>query len=156
MQGTYVVGFNDVYPWVWSVMLGVALTLAERRGAFQAAGTRVPVEFWTKNFLAVIVNVVLPAVVFGITMTHLGPLYCPNMDFWQTIGTLYLAGAPLGAHHLWLVVAKKRHWLPSGNLQKQEQETETVIPTLRGHIFWAVLSFGIPAFAAVSGWRIPF
>ena len=78
-DSSYVVGFKDVYPWVWSVMLGVALTLADRRGAFMSAGTRTDREFWAKNILAVLLNLVLPAVLFGLTMLRLGPLYPSNL-----------------------------------------------------------------------------
>jgi len=46
----YEVGFKDVYPWVWSVMLGEALTQAERRAAFKGTGTHSFLGFWVKNF----------------------------------------------------------------------------------------------------------
>ncbi len=49
LQIAHEVGFKDIYPWVWSVMLGVALTLAERRGSFLGQGTPSGIEFWTKN-----------------------------------------------------------------------------------------------------------
>ena len=95
----YLVGFKDAYPWVWSVMLGVSLTLAERRRAFSKEGTRTSSQFWIKNIAAVFVNVVVPAMVFARTMIRLGPLYSLNMGFGQILGCLYLAGVPLGAHH---------------------------------------------------------
>jgi len=128
MDDLYAVGFKDVYPWVWSVMLGVALTLAERRGAFLPAGARTPTQYWTKDIVAVIVTLVVPSVVFGITMTCLGPLYSPNMDFWQILGALYLAGVPLGTLHLWLVIAMKCGWMPATTLQEQEVRAIRMIP----------------------------
>jgi hypothetical protein len=91
----YEVGFKDVYPWVWSVMLGVSLMLAERRGAFQSTGAHSSRVFWLKNISAVFLNVVVPAFFFGLTMIRLGPKYSQNMNLQQILGTLYLAGAPL-------------------------------------------------------------
>jgi hypothetical protein len=79
----YEVGFKDIYPWVWSVVLGVALTLAERRGASHATGTRSTGEFWVENVLAVLINLVLPAIIFALTMVRVGPQYAGNMDFFQ-------------------------------------------------------------------------
>lgn len=52
MNNLYAVGFKDVYPWVWSVMLGVTLTLAERRGAFLPAGAQTPAQYWIKNMIS--------------------------------------------------------------------------------------------------------
>ena len=90
----YEVGFKDVYPWVWSVMLGVAWTLAERRGAFlrgSASSATSASHAWAKPIAGVLLNVALPATVFGLTMVRLGPLYSVNMGFWQVMGALYLA-----------------------------------------------------------------
>jgi len=154
VQHSFEVGFKDVYPWVWSVMLGVALMLAERRGAFLSVGTKAKREFWTKNILAVVINVVLPAVLFGLTLVRLGPMYSPNMDFWQILGALYLAGVPLGSHHVWQVVATYRGWMPTESLRGQEQQTLRIVS--HGNMIWAVLAFGIPALATVVGWRLPF
>jgi hypothetical protein len=150
----YVVGFKDVYPWVWSVMLGVSLTLAERRGAFSNVGTRTLAQFCIKNIAAIVVNVGVPAVVFGITMTRLGPVYSSNMGFWQILGCLYLAGVPLGAHHAWLGVATRFRWMPARRLQYQERQTQRLAPL--GNLIWAILVFGLPTLAAIFGWRLPF
>ena len=134
-------------------MLGVALTLAERRGAFQAVGTHSPRTFWVKNVAAVLLNLVLPVILFGLTMIRVGPRYSPNMDFWQILGTLYLAGAPLGSHHLWLVIARPRGWLPSEALQALRANYE-IAP--RGSIIWAMVALAIPVFAAIFGWPLPY
>ena len=150
----YEVGFKDVYPWVWSVMLGVALTLAERRGAFQTAGTHTVLQFWAKNASAVVLNLALPALIFGITMTRLGPLYSRNMDFWQILGALYLAGVPLGTHHVWLITARKCGWLHETDLTDRERLGRHVRPI--GSILYALFAFGIPTLAALIKWRIPY
>lgn len=152
MNNGYEVGFKDVYPWVWSVMLGVALMLAERRGAFQSAGTRTKQEFWTKNLSAVVINVAVPAILFGLTMVRLGPRYSPNMDFWRILGVLYLAGSPLGAHHIWMVVATKYRWVAV----EPHEESNTLQRVPENSVLWAALAFGVPALAALCGWRLPF
>lgn len=87
-------------------------------------------------------------------MIRLGPLYSPNMDFWQIMGALYLAGVPLGTHHVWVVVATKCGWLPVWVLQKQEDQAIKMTPT--GSLLQAILAFGIPSLAAILGWRVPF
>jgi hypothetical protein len=93
----YGVGFKDVYPWVWSVMLGVAVTIAKGREAFKSTGTQSKRDFLTKNLSAILINVLLPALLFGLTLTRLGPKYPRNMDVGQILGALYLAGTPLGS-----------------------------------------------------------
>ena len=152
-QAAYEVGFKDVYPWVWSVMLGVALTLADKRNAFMPVGTRSSSEMWTKNLLSVLLTVVLPSVVFGLTMVRLGPKYSSNMDFWQVLGSLYLASTPLGSHHVWVWIARRRGWL-----------VDTFIPSAQplprgfgmgSHIAWAVVALLIPASAAIFALRLP-
>jgi hypothetical protein len=154
MDDPYLVGFKDVYPWVWSVMLGVALTLAERRGAFLKVGTKKTERFWAKNITAVFVNVIVPAVVFGLTMTRLGPLYSKNMDFWEILGALYLAGVPLGTLHAWQAVAGKYGWMPESALQDRELKTIKIAPL--GSLIWATLAFGVPTLAAIFRVRLPF
>jgi hypothetical protein len=154
MDNTYCVGFKDVYPWVWSVMLGVALTLAERRGAFQAGGTRTYSGFWIKNVAAASLNLVLPALIFGATMVRLGPRYGGNLGFWQILGALYLAGVPLGTHHLWLIFARKWRWLLAEELSPLEQKSTEIRPF--GSIAYAVLVFGIPTLTVTFRWRVPF
>lgn len=154
MDGPYTVGFKDVYPWVWSVILGVALTLAERRGAFAAAGVEGKITFWKKNIAAVLINVVLPAIFFGLTMTRLGPLYSSDMDFWQILGTLYLAGLPLGTLHVWLFVALKSRWMPDDVLQSGERKAIAIARP--ANLLWATIAFGIPALAVIFRWRLPF
>jgi hypothetical protein len=52
-------------------------------------------------------------------MVRLGPQYSQNMDFWQILGVLYLAGLPLGSHHLWVFLAAKQGWMPSDALQPE-------------------------------------
>jgi len=149
----YEVGFKDVYPWVWSVMLGVSLMLAERRGAFQSTGAHSSRVFWLKNISAVFLNVVVPAFFFGLTMIRLGPKYSQNMNLQQILGTLYLAGAPLGSHHLWELTATKFGWVRADFLPQPERETRSVAPY--GNLVWALVAFGIPAFASILGWRVP-
>jgi hypothetical protein len=148
---SYFVGFKDVYPWVWSVILGVSLTLADRRGAFQSAGTDTAQRFWIKNSISVLINVAAPAFVFGITMTRLGPLYPEDMNLWEILGSLYLAGVPLGMHHAWLFVAEKFNWIV---LNPQEARAVSLSPN--AHLLWAVLAAFIPTFAAIVRWRVPF
>ena len=155
MNSVYVVGFKDVYPWVWSVMLGVAWTLAERRGAFipdrttVARGSRV----WVKPVVGVLLNVALPAIVFGLTMVRLGPLYSANMGFWQVIGVLFLAAVPMGSHHLWLAVAKLNSWLSDENLRSDEiAETHA---GMRVHIVWVFVALVIPVASAIVPIRLP-
>src|SRR5664280_1897590 len=140
MDDSYVIGFKDVYPWVWSVMLGVAVTLAERRGAFLKVGTRKAKQFWAKNITALFVNVIVPAIVFGLTMTRLGPLYSKNMGFWQILGALYLAGVPLGTLHVWQAVAAKYGWMPESALMYYECKTIKLAP--QANWIWATLAFG--------------
>jgi len=111
-------------------------------------------EFWTKNIVAVLLNLALPALIFGITMTRLGPLYSHNMGFWQILGTLYLAGVPLGTHHLWLIVAREYRWLLIDDLTERERQGAHIRPF--GSVVYALLAFGIPTLAAAIGWRIPF
>ena len=154
MNSAYEVGFKDVYPWVWSVMPGVALMLADRRGAFLSAGTKTKWEFWTKNPSAVVINVVLPAVLFGLTMVRVGPTYSSRLDFWRILGVLDLAGSPLGAHHIWIVVAARCRWMPVDAFPRDERETLKRVP--QGSLLRAALAFLIPALAAVFGWRLPF
>jgi hypothetical protein len=146
----YELGFKDVYPWVWSVMLGVAITLAERRGAFQVEGTKSTGAFWMKNAAGVLFNLALPSVLFGLTLVRLGPKYSVNMDFWQILGSLYLAGAPLGSHHVWLMVARSCGWISA-----QESEREG-IQHPHSSFVWILIAFLIPAFAPIAGWRVPF
>jgi hypothetical protein len=154
MNSTYCVGFKDVYPWVWSVMLGVALTLAERRGAFQTGGVQTYFGFWLKNVAAAFLNLILPALVFGATMLHLGPRYGGDMGFWQILGALYLAGVPLGTHHLWLILARKCRWLFTEELLPMEQHSVQIRPF--GSIVYVMFAFGIPTLAVLVGWRVPF
>ena len=154
MATAYEVGFKDVYPWVWSVMFGVALTLAERRGAFQASGTSTGTQFWRKNVSAVFCNVGLPAVFFGLTMIRVGPKYPASMDFWQILGSLYLAGLPLGAHHIWWAVAVNQQWLPEAALQRSERRVMQLAPG--SILLWGIVAFGIPALSAVLGVSLPF
>ena len=150
----YEVGFKDVYPWVWSVMFGVSLMLAERRGAFQSTGTQSPLVFWLKNVSAVLLNVAVPALFFGLTMIRVGPKYSPNMDLSQILGTLYLAGAPLGCHHLWELNATACGWVPVDAFPQTERKTHRMAP--HADLVWALVAFGVPALAAVFGWRVPY
>ena len=150
---TYEVGFKDVYPWVWSVMLGVALTLADKRYAFMPVGTTSSAGMWTKNFLGVLLNVVLPSAIFGLTMVRLGPKYSSNMDFWQVLGTLYLAGTPLGSHHVWLWIARHEGWLPDKFITSGEPLPRSF--GMASHIAWAMVALLIPALAAIFAWRLP-
>ena len=152
VEHAYEVGFKDVYPWVWSVMLGVALTLAERRGAFQSVGTSSPSHFWAKNVLALALNLGLPVFLFGLTMIRVGPRYSPNMDFWQILGSLYLAGAPLGSHHLWLTIARRRNWLPEAAVL--DRASLDMAP--RSTIVWVLVALAIPVFAAIFGLPLPY
>jgi len=149
----YEVGFKDVYPWVWSVMLGVSLTLGERRGAFLPGGTKTQAEFWTKNLLAVVINVGIPCILFGLTMVRLGPEYSHDMDFWQVMGALYLAATPLGSHHLWLAIANARGWLTDQTLNVGERAARQ--RTSYAYVVWAVIAVIIPSFAVAFKWRIP-
>lgn len=153
-DSSYVVGFKDVYPWVWSVMLGVALTLADRRGAFMSAGARKSRPFFLKNVLAVLLNVVLPAVLFAFAMLRVGPLYPPKMDFWQILGVLYLASVPLGSHHVWLAVALSNGWIQEDHLPRSELTGDGRMT--RDRLGWVLVAFVIPAVASVVGWRLPF
>jgi len=151
----YEVGFKDVYPWVWSVMLGVALTLATGRGAFLATGTSSTRGFWIKDISGILLNVMVPAILFGLTMTRVGPRYSANMDFWQILGSLYLAGAPLGCHHLWILVARKCGWTPIDILSPSERATlEKVAP--RSSFIWVALALIIPALAAILARPLPY
>ena len=155
MQSVYVVGFKDVYPWVWSVMFGVAWAIAERRGAFLAdrtSATNAP-RVWAKPVVGVLLNVALPAVVFGLTMVRLGPLYSANMGFWQVIGALYLAGTPMGSHHLWLAVAKLNGWLSAENLRSDEIAEAQAGVTM--HVVWSIVALVIPAVSAIIPFRLP-
>lgn len=149
----YEVGFKDVYPWVWSVMLGVAITLAERRGAFLPGGTKTPTEYWLKNLSAITINLGIPCVLFGLTMVRLGPEYSRNMDFWQVIGSLYLAGTPLGCQHLWLTIANRIGWLPDDTLNDGERVSRQ--RASYSFVVWAIVAVVIPSIAIVCKWRIP-
>ncbi len=151
MDTPYMVGFKDVYPWVWSVMLGVSLTLADRRGAFQAKGARTTQRLWVKNIVAMVLNLALPGVIFGLTMTRLGPLYSQNMDFWQIVGSLYLACVPMGAHHAWRFVAERFRW---GDLT--DGEARTVKISRVDHLVWILVALAIPTLAVLIKWRVPF
>jgi len=146
------VRFNDVYPWVWSVMLGVALTLAERRGAFLSQGTHSEQSFWKKNILAITINVVLPVFLFALTMSYVGPVFPQKINFWQILLSLYLAATPLGSHHLWLFIADRYGWTPAEALREAEQETKNMAPY--GHAIWLTIALIIPAFVAISCWLI--
>jgi hypothetical protein len=150
MDPSYTVGFKDIYPWVWSVMLGIALALAQQRGAFAKLGRESRQRFsWAKNVTAVFVNVIVPIVVFVLTMTRLGPMYSKNMGFWQTLGSLYLAGVPLGTQHLWYFVAEKFHWMIDLDLQEHQIDR-------RASRVWMILAFVFPTLAAIFRFRVPF
>ena len=156
MHSEYVVGFKDVYPWIWSVMLGVGWALAERRGAFlpdRNSPTTSVSHGWAKAFVGVLLNVLLPAIVFGLTMVRLGPLYSANMGFWEVVGALYLAGTPMGSHHLWLVVAKSRGWLSDEYLRVEEKAEANA--GVMVHVLWSVVPLVIPAVAAIIPFRLP-
>jgi hypothetical protein len=147
------VGFKDVYPWVWSVMLGISLTLGERRGAFLPHGTSSNAEFWLKNLVALTINLGYPSVLFALTLVRLGPMYSRNMDFWQVMGALYLAAVPLGSHHLWLALANWRGWLPDQTLTTGERVARR--HTSYGYLVWAFIAVLIPTVAVLFKWRVP-
>ena len=150
MQNMYEVGFKDVYPWVWSVMLGVSLALAERRGSFLPGEVTSKAEVWLKTLVALVLNVVLPSLLFALTMVNVGPKYPSNMDACQVLGSLYLASTPLGSHHLWLLVAKKRNWIQLAAAESSEGGVG-----IAGHALWAILAFAIPSAAAVLRVTLP-
>jgi hypothetical protein len=150
----YGVGFKDVYPWVWSVMLGVSLMLAERRGAFQSVGTKTGSRFWLKNPCAVAVIVAMPSFFFGLTMIRVGPSYQSNMGLSHVLGTLHLAGAPLGCHHVWEAIAAGAKWAPE-MMAYPETERDTRRTEKYASLVWAFVAFVVPAAAALLGWRVP-
>lgn len=154
MNSLYHVAFTDIYPWVWSVMLGATLMLADRRGAFKAAGTHSPLNYKIKNFWAIVLNVITPTVLFALSMTNVGPNYPYKMDFMQILGVLFLATSPLGSHQLWITVARWRGWMPSETLPDWECEAHKMVPY--GSIFWTVLLLPIQVLVAIFGYPLPY
>jgi hypothetical protein len=128
--------------------------LAERRGAFLNAGTDSNKSFWIKNVMAIFMNIALPAVLFGMTLKNAGPRYPSEIDFWQIIGSIYLAGAPIGSHHLWIAVARIYGWLPSKALDAEELDTYRVSPF--GSFFWVLILLYIPLLIAIVGYPVPY
>ncbi len=151
MAGSYEVGFKDVYPWVWSVLFGVSLTLAVQRGAFGSFGVSGSRRsFWAKNLSALAVHMLIPVVLFSLAMVRVGPRYPSSLGFWDIIGCLYFAGVPLGAHQAWLVLAARTGWL-----EERPDWKYSAVGGIRVSSLWLALALGIPVFATVFACPLP-
>lgn len=148
MNHEYFVGFKDVYPWVWSVMLGVSLTLADKRRAFAPFRDASFARYWLRLALAILCNLAIPATLFGFTLVKLGPMFDANMGVEQTLDALYLALTPLGGHHLWILLTpRSRIALASGDAALEREWARSKL----AHLAWVFFALLIPMIAVMRG-----
>lgn len=154
MSAEYSVGFKDVYPWVWAAMLGVSLMLADKRKAFAPLGPTSMRGYVAKSIGAALLNVGVPSVIFGYTMVRLGPVFDLNMGVSETIFSLYLAGSPLGCHHLWLLLTPRR-WVYYGSEKETAPKELELLGNKVSHLAWTIIALVLPTLAVIYRTKLP-